>query len=419
MLNGVTSDAHTAAVGVAAVTKRFGDVVAVDNLSFEVGDGEFFSMLGPSGCGKTTMLRMIAGLDLPSNGDIRIFGAQVADTPPNKRPVNTVFQQYALFPHLSVADNVGFGLRMQKVAKADRLRQVAEILSLVRLDGLDQRKPSQLSGGQQQRVALARALVNRPKVLLLDEPLGALDLKLRQEMQIELKALQRELGITFIFVTHDQDEALTMSDRIAVMNAGRILQLAPPEEIYENPADRFVAGFIGQSNVLDATVADTGADGMVVLGNGSRLAADTRGHVPGTNIALAIRPERITIGGAASTEIAPRTDATAGAAAPPATGSTLTGIVSAATYLGTAISYRVAIEWMRLDVRVENRNDDRLEVGAAVEVSWEPSAVSVLAGNDAGDSHASNSGPGKSGTIRTDASDDHADENGAGVGARS
>lgn len=384
MLNGVTSDAHTEAVGVDAVTKRFDEVLAVDNLSFEVGDGEFFSMLGPSGCGKTTMLRMIAGLDVPSSGAISIFGDQVADTPPNKRPVNTVFQQYALFPHLTVADNVGFGLRMQKVAKADRLRQVAEILSLVRLDGLDQRKPSQLSGGQQQRVALARALVNRPKVLLLDEPLGALDLKLRQEMQIELKALQRELGITFIFVTHDQDEALTMSDRIAVMNAGRILQLASPEEIYENPADRFVAGFIGQSNLLDATVADSGPDGAVVLGNGRRLAADTSSHVAGTSIALAIRPERLAVTPATTVPAASGTT-TNSAATHPATGSSLTGVVSAATYVGTAIIYRVAIEWMHLDVRVENRNDERFDVGAAVDVSWEPSALSVLAGNGSGD----------------------------------
>lgn len=366
-----TSRVH--AVEIDAVTKRFGDVIAVDDLTFEIGDGEFFSMLGPSGCGKTTMLRMIAGLDLPSAGEISIFGAQVADTPPNKRPVNTVFQQYALFPHMTVADNVGFGLRMQKVDKAERHRQVGEILSLVRLDGLEQRKPSQLSGGQQQRVALARALVNRPKVLLLDEPLGALDLKLRQEMQIELKALQREIGITFIFVTHDQDEALTMSDRIAVMNAGRILQIGRPEDIYEAPADRFVAGFIGQSNLLDATVAETGQTGVVVLGNGRRLSADTSGRSAGTNVTLAIRPERLSL--AAISE-------SSGDGVEATDGSAVAGVVTAATYVGTATIYRVAIDWMHVDVRIENRNDERIAIGTDVRIAWNPSALSVLVDTD-------------------------------------
>lgn len=365
------------AVEIDAVTKRFGDVVAVDDLTFEIGDGEFFSMLGPSGCGKTTMLRMIAGLDVPSAGEISIFGEQVADTPPNKRPVNTVFQQYALFPHMSVAENVGFGLRMQKVGKVDRQRQVIEILSLVRLDGLEQRKPSQLSGGQQQRVALARALVNRPKVLLLDEPLGALDLKLRQEMQIELKALQREIGITFVFVTHDQDEALTMSDRIAVMNAGRILQIGRPEDIYEQPADRFVAGFIGQSNLLDATVADTGDNGVVVLGNGHRLAADTTDRPAGTSVTLAIRPERLSVSPLSGSPDHQRDEATTDRSA-------VTGVVTAATYVGTAIIYRVAIEWMHVDVRVENRDDERIAIGTDVRVEWDPSALSVLVDADGG-----------------------------------
>ncbi|MYI55947.1 MAG: ATP-binding cassette domain-containing protein, partial [Acidimicrobiia bacterium] len=208
------------AVEIAGITKRFGDVTAVDDIDLEIGDGEFFALLGPSGCGKTTTLRMIAGLDFPTMGSLKIFGDEVGTLPPNKRPVNTVFQAYALFPHMNVADNIAFGLKMQKVDKTERDRRVAEAVGLVQLGGMEGRRPNQLSGGQQQRVALARALVNRPKVLLLDEPLGALDLKLRQEMQLELKALQREVGITFVFVTHDQEEALTMSDRIAVMHEG-------------------------------------------------------------------------------------------------------------------------------------------------------------------------------------------------------
>ena len=234
------------AVTIAGITKRFGDVTAVDDIDLVIGDGEFFALLGPSGCGKTTTLRMIAGLDFPTMGSLKIFGDEVGTLPPNKRPVNTVFQAYALFPHMNVADNIAFGLKMQKVDRLERDRRVAEAVGLVQLGGMEGRRPNQLSGGQQQRVALARALVNRPKVLLLDEPLGALDLKLRQEMQLELKALQREVGITFVFVTHDQEEALTMSDRIAVMHEGRLLQVGTPEDIYQRPANRFVADFIGQ-----------------------------------------------------------------------------------------------------------------------------------------------------------------------------
>ncbi|MER3485129.1 MAG: spermidine/putrescine ABC transporter ATP-binding protein [Chloroflexota bacterium] len=235
------------------VVKRFGDVVAVDHVSLEVRRGEFLTLLGPSGCGKTTTLRMIGGLELPSSGQILIHGADMSRQPPYRRPVNTVFQNYALFPHLTVGQNISYGLIMAKVPRAERERRVAEALEMVRLPHVEHRRPSELSGGQQQRVALARALVNRPQVLLLDEPLGALDLKLRKAMQLELKRLNREVGATFLYVTHDQEEALTMSDRIAVMSEGRILQVGTPAEIYERPNSRFVADFIGQTNFLEGT----------------------------------------------------------------------------------------------------------------------------------------------------------------------
>jgi putative spermidine/putrescine transport system ATP-binding protein len=238
-------------VEVDGAAKRYGDVVAVAAVDLRVGAGEFFTLLGPSGSGKTTTLRMIAGFERPDAGAIRLGGRDVTDVPPNDRDVNTVFQDYALFPHMTVGENVGYGLRVKKVPRADRARRVAEVLETVRLDGYADRKPLQLSGGQRQRVALARAIVNRPQVLLLDEPLGALDLKLRQEMQVFLKGLQSELGITFLYVTHDQEEALTMSDRLAVFNAGRVEQVGSPEEVYERPATEFVAGFVGISNILE------------------------------------------------------------------------------------------------------------------------------------------------------------------------
>ena len=285
--------ATSKAVQLSGVTKRFGDVVAVDDLDLSITDGEFFSLLGPSGCGKTTTLRMIAGLELPTQGSVKIHGEEMGLRPPNKRPVNTVFQSYALFPHMDVRANVGFGLEMRKVDKAERDEQIAWAIDLVEMGGMGHRKPGQLSGGQQQRVALARALVNRPEVLLLDEPLGALDLKLRQQMQTELKNLQREVGITFVYVTHDQEEAVTMSDRIGVMHEGRLLQVDTPEAIYERPTTRFVADFIGRTNFLEATVA--GRD-EVVLANGDRLrlASD---HADGTAVAVTVRPERLTVHG--------------------------------------------------------------------------------------------------------------------------
>jgi len=262
------------AIRLEGVVKRFGDdatgrrvatfvetdgtfpVTAVAGIDLEVYEGEFFSMLGPSGSGKTTTLRMIAGFELPSEGRIVLHGVDVTTVPPFDRDVNTVFQDYALFPHMTVADNVAYGLMVRKVAKAERATRVTEALRMVRLEGYEKRKPGQLSGGQRQRVALARALVNRPRVLLLDEPLGALDLKLREEMQIELKAIQRQVGITFIYVTHDQEEALTMSDRLAVFNKGRIEQVGAPADVYEHPATRFVAGFVGTSNLLTGAVAE-------------------------------------------------------------------------------------------------------------------------------------------------------------------
>ena len=279
------------------VYKLFGDVPAVNGISLDVRQGEFLTLLGPSGCGKTTTLRMIGGFELPTAGDILIEGETMGDRPPYRRPVNTVFQNYALFPHMTVAQNVSYGLEMSGVPKPERERRVAEALAMVRLPQVERRKPAELSGGQQQRVALARALVNRPAVLLLDEPLGALDLKLRKAMQLELKQLNREVGATFVYVTHDQEEALTMSDRIAVMNEGRILQLGTPGEIYERPRTRFVADFIGQTNFLDVDVI--AADGPTVEvnlpGSGPLRARLPDGIEPLGRMTLAVRPEKISL----------------------------------------------------------------------------------------------------------------------------
>jgi len=265
-----------AAIALRGLRKEFGSVVAVDGIDLDIADGEFFAVLGPSGSGKTTVLRMIAGFETPTSGTIELAGADATRTPPFRRNVNTVFQDYALFPHMSVTQNVAYGLRVKGVGKAEQRRRATEALEMVRLTGMGDRRPTQLSGGQRQRVALARALVNRPRVLLLDEPLGALDLKLREQMQVELKSIQRDVGITFVFVTHDQDEALTLSDRLAVMNAGRLEQVGPAAEVYEAPATRFVAEFVGSSNVID------GAASVALIGAGRTVS---------------VRPEKIRVSG--------------------------------------------------------------------------------------------------------------------------
>lgn len=352
----------TPAVELRRITKKFGDVVAVDNIDLSIKDGEFFAMLGPSGCGKTTTLRMIAGLEFPTEGSLSIFGEEVGTLAPNKRSVNTVFQNYALFPHLTVLENVGFGLKMQGTDKKETRARAMEMIELVQLNGLESRKPAQMSGGQQQRVALARALVNQPKVLLLDEPLGALDLKLRQEMQLELKKLQRDVGISFVFVTHDQEEALTMADRIAVMHEGKLLQVASPEEIYEQPASKFVADFIGRTNLLEGTVKDKTT---VVLENGALVHA-ANSLAAGTRVAISLRPERA--------KIARLSDV-------PIEGSSLNGVIDTITYLGNARVYGVKLDWMRIEIRQENRPDaDLYEHGDEITVYWNTDDVSVVAG---------------------------------------
>src|SRR3954453_610740 len=278
-------------IRLAGVRKEFGEVVAVDGVDVDIRRGEFFTMLGPSGSGKTTCLRMIAGFERPDAGRIELAGSDVTDLPPADRDVNTVFQDYALFPHMNVAENVGYGLKVRKVAKAERGERVEEALALVRLEGFGDRRPSQLSGGQRQRVALARALVNRPRVLLLDEPLGALDLKLRQQLQVELKRIQSEVGITFVYVTHDQDEALTMSDRIAVMDGGKVIQVGAPRDVYEEPESRFVAGFVGVSNLLELAV-ESASGGVLTLklGDADAVTGDGTASPPATAV-VTIRPE--------------------------------------------------------------------------------------------------------------------------------
>jgi putative spermidine/putrescine transport system ATP-binding protein len=300
----VATDA--AAVSLRGLRKTFGDVTAVDGIDLDLTEGEFFSMLGPSGSGKTTVLRMIAGFEVPTAGRILLGGTDVTDQAPYARDVNTVFQDYALFPHMNVLQNVEYGLRVKGVDRRSRRTRAVDALETVRLEGYGERRPSQLSGGQQQRVALARALVNRPKVLLLDEPLGALDLKLRREMQIELKAMQRDVGITFVFVTHDQEEALTMSDRIAVFNGGRIEQLATPVELYEHPASAFVAGFVGTSNLLEGDIAKAilGTEGLfTVRPEKIRLQMRDTAAEPGMCTATGVVREVVYLGSATQTVV--------------------------------------------------------------------------------------------------------------------
>src|SRR5205823_2605196 len=310
-----------AAIGLVGVSKRFGGVGAVDDVSLEIGEGEFFSLLGPSGCGKTTTLRMVAGFERPDAGSIVLQGNDVTEVPANRRPLNMVFQQYALFPHMSVYDNVAFGLKVKRVPRAEHRERVHEMLRIVSLEGYDQRRARQLSGGQQQRVALARALVNRPAALLLDEPLGALDVKLRKQMQLELKRIQHELGTTFVYVTHDQEEALAMSDRIAVMNGGRVEQIGSPREIYEHPRTAFVADFIGSLNALDLTIDElVGGYAVARFGEDERVVVPVgAGRRPGTSLRVAVRPEQVQIDPLGRTV--------------PAEGSRLTGTIRELVYL--------------------------------------------------------------------------------------
>jgi spermidine/putrescine transport system ATP-binding protein len=349
-------------VGLAKSFTSHGEVVqAVKGVDMKIVGGEFFSLLGPSGCGKTTTMRMIAGFDEPTAGEVFLHGANVVGVPPNKRDVNMVFQSYALFPHMSVAENVAFGLRRKGVAKDEVTRRVGQMLEIVGLTGREKRRPKELSGGQQQRVALARALVNNPRALLLDEPLAALDLKLRQAMQVELKRIQREVGITFVFVTHDQGEALTMSDRIAVMNDGLVEQLGTPREIYERPASKFVASFIGTSNLFSGTVSEVvGARAMISYGPDERLVIPAAGGVgPGSEIELTVRPEKIEI----SVE------------SPHGNGSAVKGTVTEVVYLGTATNYNIKTS-TGADVVVFTQNatsaDDIAARGDSIWLSWEP-----------------------------------------------
>jgi spermidine/putrescine transport system ATP-binding protein len=346
------------------VTKRFGSLVAVDDLNLQVRGGEFFSLLGPSGCGKTTTLRMVAGFEQPTTGSIYLEGDPVDEVPPYERNVNTVFQSYALFEHLDVEGNVAFGLKRRRVPSDEIRTRVAEALELVQLAGRERAKPRQLSGGQMQRVALARALVNRPAVLLLDEPLGALDLKLRKQMQVELKQIQREVGITFIYVTHDQEEALSMSDRIAVMNEGRVIQCGPPEDVYERPREEFVAGFIGISNLLEG-VAEEG--GMVQIANGQRLPAPLPSDCrPGQRVNLSVRPEKIALDEEVEAGMVD-----------------LEGTVEARVYLGVTTQVTVSLGNGARLVALEQathraRADDRWEPGMKVRLGWRPEHCLIL-----------------------------------------
>jgi putrescine transport system ATP-binding protein len=372
--------AATAAIGAAAraeplvridsVVKRFDGVPAVDRVSLEIGRGELFALLGGSGCGKTTLLRLLAGFERPDAGRILVDGVDMADVPPFLRPLNMMFQSYALFPHMSVAQNVAFGLRQDKVAAAERRRRVAEALELVQLVGFDARKPHQLSGGQRQRVALARSLVKRPKLLLLDEPLAALDKKLREQTQLELMRIQHQVGITFVMVTHDQDEAMTMATRIGVMQAGRIVQIGTPSEIYEAPVSRFVADFVGTINLFEANVTriEVGCAVLACAEVGAEFAvAPVAGLAVGAVVCLAVRPEKLLL----SRDAAEAAENSA------------SGVVEAIAYQGNQSNYHVRLAGGKtvrvMAANVTRRAAPRVTIGDAVHVSWRADAALVLA----------------------------------------
>ena len=340
------------------ITKSYGDFLAVDDLSLSIPEGSFFALLGPSGCGKTTTLRMVAGLEEPSEGSIHLGTTDITFTRPYKRPINTVFQNYALFPHLTIFENIAFGLRRRGIKDVDEA--VNKALNLVELPHLAQRKPTQLSGGQQQRIALARAIVNRPALLLLDEPLGALDLKLRRQMQIELKWIQKEVGITFVHVTHDQEEAMTMADTIAVMNEGRIEQMGSPADLYDNPETAFVANFLGQSNLIKGTISGSDGDKQIVDLFGQKISLQkSRSHGVDNSIYAGIRPEKFRI---SRLETA-------------TSGNLLTGgKVEDVSYIGVSTQYQVLMPWGQ-ELMVFEQNDDGVapfSVGESVNISWEP-----------------------------------------------
>jgi spermidine/putrescine transport system ATP-binding protein len=350
------------------VTKSFGDFTAVDDLTLTIPEGSFFALLGPSGCGKTTTLRMIAGLEEPTHGSIHIGNTDITHSRPYQRPVNTVFQNYALFPHLSIYENIAFGLRRRGIK--DVKEAVDKVLNLVELPHLAQRKPVQLSGGQQQRIALARAIVNRPALLLLDEPLGALDLKLRRQMQIELKWIQTEVGITFVHVTHDQEEAMTMADTIAVMNEGKVEQMGTPADLYDNPKTAFVANFLGQSNLIEGRIDGNDGDNFVVDVFGQKIKINkNRSHAKDSSVLAGIRPEKIRIHPAGKES----------------SGNILTGgVISDASYIGVSTQYQVEMPWKQ-ELMVFEQNDDGvppLEKGDAVTLSWEPVFTFALDGRE-------------------------------------
>lgn len=342
------------------VDKSFDDERVVKKLNLDVEEGEFLTMLGPSGCGKTTTLRMIAGFEVPTSGQIFLEGEDVDDKKPNERNVNTVFQNYALFPHMNVFDNIAFGLVEKKVKKDEIRRRVEEMIKLVQLDGMEKRMPAQMSGGQKQRVAIARALVNRPKVLLLDEPLGALDLKLRKQMQGELKALQRQLGITFIYVTHDQEEALTMSDRIAVMNRGRLEQVGTPEEVYNHPETKFVADFIGESNIIEGYIENMTDDSIEVTMESGKAVIQETGYRMEEMVYLCIRPENLKI----STE--------------PREGFRFRGQVREHIFIGSTNKTMIEMPNGQMLKAVTPAEDELIPVGTAVNVFWNPGKAVVM-----------------------------------------